>query len=251
MIHRSYNLSLILEDVILPQFEDSNPSPVIIHTRVGREPVTDDIWEQEDNEEETRTYFLPRVAKHSYTYLPDCLDCRQWSVIAQAHGNIIQLYCIPLGWKDPKTFHNEVNEMVEEVSQSYLPFYLTTKLVLPTGSVVKDLGFYSDDGKSSLSSGSDSGTGKEGRQKLGILVEDTEQLDIWLVKYDNVLWQVSPFESILVHPSEVDEECTCNIVACPEGYDEDEEGQLDGDDSVLVAQSKYRRSVWCNDWASK
>lgn len=209
----------------------------MIHTRIGREPAIEhEGWEQEvdddDDGEEDRTFFLPRVSKQSLIDLPDYFDCRQWSVIVQAHGNIIQLYCIPLGWKFPNT------------SQGDGSIYLTAKLVLPSGLVVNDLGIYSDDGKSSLSSGNDSGTGKEGRQKLGILVEDKGQLVLWLVAYENLSWQVVPFESTFIDPTQVDDDCSFNVMAYPEGYDDEDEDQLDIDDSILMAQSKYHSKLF-------
>jgi hypothetical protein len=223
-----------LLDVILPRFEGSKTSPVAIHTRIGRQPMIGEFWHDEDESGEDRTFFLPRVAKHSLAYLPECLNCRQWSVIVQANKNIIQLYSIPLGWEEA----GDKGDSFEE-AKSDIPFYLTTKMNLPQGSVIRDIGFYSDDGKSSLSSGNDSGTGKEGRQKLGFLLESADTIELWLLTYDNLLWQAVPSDSILLHPSEVQENCTCNVVATPEGFDEDEHA----DDSVLMAQSTYQSKL--------
>jgi hypothetical protein len=220
--------------MVLPRFDNAL---VVVHTRVGREPMAVEPWledESDDEDEETeRTFFLPRVAKHSYSFLPGCLDCRQWSILSQAHDNIIQLYSVPLGWREPNA---DGDDLTDYDAENDAPFYLTSKLVLPPDVSIRDIGFYSDDGKSSLSSGNDSGTGKERRQKLGILLEDSQQLELWLVKYDNVLWQAVPFESILMHPKEVAENCTFNVVAFPEGVDEDE---VEAEDSVVYAQCKY------------
>jgi hypothetical protein len=214
------------------------PSPVAIHTRVGREVALKEPWldeEEEGEEEEGQTYFSPRVAEHTYTILPECLDSRQWSIVAQAHGNIVQLFCLPLGWRDP--MEEDDDDVEDEFATDDLPFYLTTKLVLPQTGFVREVGFYSDDGKSSLSSGNDSGTGKERRQKLGMLYQDGEQLELWLASYDSLMWQAVPFESILMGPSEVEDHCTKEVQAMPEMSEEDEE-VLEDDDSILLAQSK-------------
>jgi hypothetical protein len=171
-------------------------------------------------EEKEPTYFLPRVAKHSHTTLPACLDCRQWwSIIAQAHDNIVQLYCLPLGWKEPA----EDGDFEEEVMDE-LPFY----------GFVREVVFYGDDGKSSLSSGNDSGSGKEGRQNLGIPYQE-EKLELWLASYDSLLWQAVPFESILMDPSEVKEHCTRTVQAMP---DISEEAQELVEDDIMWAQCK-------------
>jgi hypothetical protein len=213
--------------LVLPHFTGPAPTSVAIHPRVGRDAVLDDP--DEDDEEEEPTYFLPRVAKHSYATLPECLDCRQWSIIAQAHENTVQLYCLPLGWNESA----EDGDLEEEVTDD-LPFYLTAKLVLPSSGFVREVGFYGDDGKSSLSSGNDSGSGKEGRQKLGILYQE-EQLELWLTSYDSLLWQAVPFESILMDPSEVEGHCTRTVQAMPDISEEDQELL---EDDIMWAQCK-------------
>lgn len=220
--------------MLLPHFENAL---VVVHTRVGREPTEDEPWLANDSDDEDdeieKTYLLPRIAKHSYSFLPDCLDCRQWSIVLQAQEGTIHLFAFPLGWTEPNA---DIDELRDNEAESDPPFYLTSKLVLPAGASIRDVGFYSDDGKSSLSSGNDSGTGKEGRQKVGILLEESKQLELLLVKYDNLLWQAVPYESILIHPSEVEENCSGSVVAIPEGVDEEE---LEPEDSVVYAQCKY------------
>ena len=212
--------------MILPENASLGPSSVAIHTRIGRDVFID--ASEEDLEEEEPSFFSPRIAEHSLVNLPQSLNCRQWSIIAQSHGNTIQLFCLPLGWNDA----GEDDNLGEE-SMSTVPYYLTAKLLLPDG-LVRDVGFYSDDGKSSLSSGDDSGSGKESRQKLGFLFQQ-EQLELWMIQYDLLLWQAVPFNSKLMDPSQVIEECTHSVRAIPDDSEE-EEGMLE--DDILWAQCK-------------
>jgi hypothetical protein len=218
--------------LILPDFDDSKPAPVAIHTRVGQDASVVPVLSE--GEEQEQTFFQPRVAKHSYSSLPDCSDCRQWSIIVQAHDNMVQLYCLPLGWKGAT---EDDWEEEDAASTDDVPFYLTSKLVLPASGFIREVGFYSNDGKSALSSGNDCGTGMEGRQKLGVLFqEESSTLELWLTSYDSLLWQAVPFESILLDSSEVGEHCTRRVHAMPDNGEDDDE--LLEDDSVLWAQSK-------------
>lgn len=219
-------------ELVLPQSTALNETSVAVHTRIGRDAMLDEP--DEDEREEEPTYFLPRIAKHPYDNLPDCLDCRQWSIIAQAQKSIVQLFCLPLGWKE-----SSEEGYLEEGEVEDIPFYLTAKLVFPSSGLIKEVGFYGDDGKSSLSSGNDSGSGKEGRQKIGILFQE-EKIELWLTPYDSLLWQAVPFESIFMEASQVDQQCTKMVQAIPEISKEDEE-MLDTE--VLWAQSKLSRGV--------
>eukprot|EP00980_Cylindrotheca_fusiformis_P020235 scaffold7316_cov123-Cylindrotheca_fusiformis.AAC.10 len=221
--------SIVPEDVLLPSI---NHAIVALHTRVGKQPTADEMWpgsDTEDESEETeKTYFSPRVADHCYSFLPKSLDCRQWSIILQASDNVIQLFSFPLGWEDPTVD-------ADDDADIDAPFYLTSKLVLPPDASIRDIGFYSDDGKSSLSSGNDSGGGTEGRQKLGILLEESQQLELWLTTYDSLMWQAVPYESILMPHQEVDGICCRNVVAIAQGVEDEE---LESEDCVVYAQSR-------------
>ena len=217
----------LVVDLILPRNESG--SPVAIHTRIGRDPVE---VEGLDNEEEP-SYFAPKVRDQSS--LESSLDCRQWSIVAQAGSDsCIQLVAIPLGWKDPSSMDSNDDLADEGQDVSAIPFYLTSKLILPESCRVQDLAFYSDNGKSALSSGTDSGTGKEGRQKLGVLVTQQNQFELWLMNYDQILWQVVPFESILFDADAVYEYCHVQPLVKEEGGEQDN----DQDEGVLRAQSK-------------
>lgn len=209
-----------LVDIILPQFEGASVS---IHTRIGNEPSDDESFDEdefeEDEEAREKTFFCPQIVSNSYTANT---DCRQWAIISQAHNNVVQLYAIPL-------------QQSTESEDNFVPFYLTTALFFPSKASIADTSFYSDDGKSSLSSGNDSGTGKEGRQKLGVLLNQEDQLELWLLPYDSAQWQTIPFDSTLIQPSNVDSECICTVTALPEGVDEDE---MQMEASIVYAQSK-------------
>ena len=214
-------------DLILPRNESG--SHVAIHTRIGRDPVEMEGFD----EEEEPSYFAPKVRDKSS--LESSLDCRQWSIVAQAGSDYcIQLVAIPLGWKNPPSMDSNDDLADEGQDVSEIPFYLTSKLILPESCRVQDLAFYSDNGKSALSSGTDSGTGKEGRQKLGVLVAQQEQMELWLMNYDQILWQVVPFESILLDADAVDEYCHVQPLVKEKGGEQDN----DQDEGVLRAQSK-------------
>jgi hypothetical protein len=206
--------------------------------RIGRDvPTSSDPWGEEDNSEEAeRSYFSPRAcAKDSRPDEAETCYCRQWSIIVQAQENTVQLFGVPLGWRDPEDEDMEFDE--EDSVGSSIPFYLAAKMTLPPGGSIRDVAFYSDDGKSSLSSGNDSGTGKEGRQKLGILYQqdDESRLDFWLASYDDLIWQSLPFEATLIDASQIEKFASCNLQAMAEG--EENEIQTENE-PVLYAQSK-------------
>jgi hypothetical protein len=155
-------------------------------------------------------------------------NCRQWFLIAQASKTIIQLFCLPLGWtqKDPDD---------NDTDRDDISYYLTAKLILPAEGYILQIAFYGDDGKSSLSSGMDSGSGMEGKQKIGFIYQNSSSssvTELWTTTYDSLLWQAVPFDSMLLNASQVDSTCSRNIVpiSLAEEYDEEE---------VLVAHSKF------------
>mmetsp|Transcript_16990 Transcript_16990/g.46665 ORF Transcript_16990/g.46665 Transcript_16990/m.46665 type:complete len:225 (-) Transcript_16990:1450-2124(-) len=164
-------------------------------------------------------------------------NCRQWFLIAQAHGATIQLFCLPLGWKqkDDGTDYDCYDIDDENHDDYEIPFYLTSKLALPKGGQVLQIGFYGDDGKSSLSSGIDSGTGREGRQKLGFIFQKSfpeSTKDLWTTTYDSILWQAVPYDPMLLHASQVDTNCSKEVLQMSA-----EESRNDEED-LLFAQSR-------------
>jgi hypothetical protein len=170
-----------------------------LHMRVGADRLDYDALNQQDQEGEStpKSFFLPK-AHTSESDEGDYCYCRQWSVVATAQENAILLHAIPLGWKP-----SEDDTLDKVDGDNQIPFYLTTMLGLPFGGSIRDIGFYGDDGKSSLSSGNDSGTGKEGHQKLGVLYEIEGQLDLWLISYDRIRWQSVHFYNELLDASNV------------------------------------------------
>jgi hypothetical protein len=201
-------------------------APVAIHTRLGRDPslnsnsIDDDDDDDDDDVEnsENKSLFSPKVAttSESETFGLSSFDSRQWSIVAQAgrsdveNTDLLQFFAMPWGWKDPgddtDTDDDQEDNGIATPSLE-APFYLTSKLTLPPGCTVKELAFYSDDGKSALSSGTDSGTGKESRQKIGFLVLRGGRLELWLVTYDNLPWQAVPVESLLLEPHCIETPC--------------------------------------------
>ena len=98
-------------------------------------------------------------------------------------------------------------------------------VILPGVQEIVEVGFYSDDGKSTLFSAEDSGNGKEGRQAIGMLVRTSDDAEeLWVIPYRNL-----PFEQV---PNSAEGPNLENAVqvelAC------DDEGGLGG----LIAKSK-------------
>ena len=180
-------------------------------------------------------------------------DCRQWSLLSQAdHDNLegndtVHLYAIPLSWTDPAMDDlDDEDDMSIGIVGSH---FGAATLSLPSGYTVCDLGFYGDDGKSSLSSGVDSGTGKEGRQGLGLLmsrdVDDTTSLELWLLSYDQIHFDSVSFEvgDNNVYSLNVDTVCAeskLSVQPMPESYDEDNSSVAEG---VILARTRQVSST--------
>ncbi|VEU37480.1 unnamed protein product [Pseudo-nitzschia multistriata] len=152
---------------------------------------------------------------------------------------MIQLFCLPLGWKQHNDdFPPDDCDMYDEMDDADdVPFYLTSKLLLPKGGQVLQIGFYGDDGKSSLSSGNDSGTGMEGRQKIGFIFQKyspSSTKELWTTTYDSLSWQAVPFDPMLLNASQVDANCSKKVVQLSVG----ESCDSDDEDSILLAQSR-------------
>ena len=238
---------LNLSDIFLPRVPDGEECKIATHSRVGRDLKSTFFWDDEEDEvEEDRTYFLPKIDQKSNHYanlshMTGLENCRQWFVIAQAQGNAIQLFCLPLGWKESKeelgSEEFDVEDDIPEMND--IPFYLTSKLILPAGGQVLQIGFYGDDGKSSLSSGIDSGTGVEGRQKIGFLYrtnsDEQSTTDLWTTSYDSLSWQAVPFDPMLLSCSRVDSNCTREILPVWSSESPDEE------DGYLLARCTYEK----------
>ena len=230
-------------DVFLPRVPENEECKVATHSRVGRDMKSSIFLDDDDEEEEeeARTYFLPKIDDESNHYAnlsskSGLENCRQWFVIAQAHGTTIQLFCLPLGWKQNND-EGDYDIEDENSNKNDIPFYLTSKLILPDGGQVLKIGFYGDDGKSSLSSGVDSGTGIEGRQSIGFMYQKKSQTpsttELWTTSYDSLSWQAVPFDPMLLSFSQVDSNCTKEIISISLEESRDEE------DGILFARCKF------------
>ena len=243
--------TLILKflDIFLPRVPENEECIVATHSRVGRDIESSVFWddEEEEEEEDDRTYFLPKIDTNSNHYanlspISGMENSRQWFLVAQAHGTTIQLFCLPLGWKQNNNEDNidyEKYDMEGENNSEIntIPFYLTSKLILPVGGKVLKIGFYGDDGKSSLSSGIDSGTGMEGRQKIGFIYQKnspSSATELWTTTYDSLSWQAVPFDPMLLNVSQVDRNCSKEILPVSLGESRDEE------DGILFASCKFK-----------
>ena len=249
-----------------------------IHSRLGRDacltddPLAESILDDESvSELGSKSFFCPMISSDfvdASNYGCTTFDCRQWSVVCQAgqsndsHGpcESIQFFAIPLGWKDPSAMNEQTSmgdddEAEDDETVTVAPFYLTTKLMLPPNCFVRDVAFYGDDGKSSLSSGIDSGTGKESRQKLGLVISrrvtlqssvqsyQSEPLELWLVPYDNLQWQPVPSESLLLEARDVLNSCSAKVKPITVNNSDADCDNMDDDNDDIMAQVRVIASL--------
>ena len=237
---------------------------MVAHSRIGLDPsrisIDDCLSTISEDAESEKSYFLPHVSDHCYPHLPSTgLNAsRHWFVIAQSFGSTIQLFALPVGRKNPAEDgiepYSDIDDEEDSMSNRILPsFYLTARVdlskdgnqVVP-GKIIQ-LAFYGDDGKSSLSSGQDRGTGKEGRQKLVLLYEDhnvapkdeepNSSVELWAFRYDQLAWHVVPCDKMLVGPSHVDNSC-CHLVVPEQVACALEETADEGSQRIVPAQGK-------------
>lgn len=231
----------------MPRPQNDKECALATHSRIGLDFSSCSLWDDDDEDQDNnehvqeRTYFLPKInyERNRYANLSPSSgleNSRQWFLIAQASENVIQIFCIPLGWKSDELSDEQYFDKDDENNEmDEIPFYLTTKLVLPTKGVILQIKFYGDDGKSNLSSGMDSGSGMEGKQKIGFIYKRSHSssiIELWTATYDSLMWQAIPFDSMLLNASQVDATCSKNVlpVSSAESYMGEE---------FLIAQSKF------------
>jgi Anaphase-promoting complex, cyclosome, subunit 4 len=150
-------------------------------------------------------------------------DVRQWLVVArQDQRNSIQLRAFPLTWTNTDDDEFDDDEDVEDGLYSKAVWAVTLRV--PSECTVRDVAFYSDDGKSNLSTTCDTGTeigGKEGRQSLGLLVDShsakDECIELWLVPYDDLEYSCEKLEIMQIDT----ENPLCTTFGCQSNDDTD------------------------------
>ncbi|KAL3903399.1 MAG: hypothetical protein SGILL_010461, partial [Bacillariaceae sp.] len=196
-------------------FSVSDPSNIALHTRIGCDISGEDreMWTEADDDNGETEYFVPNIVMNSSdaSRCGGLSSCRQWGIVASWNGEFIQLFCLPLGWRGSGDFDDVM-----------IPFYLTAKLALPEGYSTLCVGFYGDDGKCSLASGSDGGSGKEGAQELAILCqsEGSSSPKLFFLSYDSLGWQTSVDGKLSFGCHVVDECCYRIAPAQPEDNEE-------------------------------
>jgi len=196
--------------VVLPAAQSfssvsNRTSPLIaITTRLGRGGIDEESPASDDGES---SFFCPTFDEED----GEANDYREWSVTAEAvsdashHSGFVQISAFPLSWTD---LHHD-DEYTDDESQQHgiaSSCFWSCLLCLPDDCSVVELAFYGDDGKSSLGSVFDNGTGKEQRQALALLVartasssSDAQQLELWIVPYDDASkcrFRRVPFEHV-------------------------------------------------------
>eukprot|EP00521_Asterionellopsis_glacialis_P006947 CAMPEP_0195289952 /NCGR_PEP_ID=MMETSP0707-20130614/6017_1 /TAXON_ID=33640 /ORGANISM="Asterionellopsis glacialis, Strain CCMP134" /LENGTH=280 /DNA_ID=CAMNT_0040350017 /DNA_START=8 /DNA_END=850 /DNA_ORIENTATION=+ len=188
----------------------------------------------------------------------------------------VQLFVFPMGNNHKRSTADDDRTQEMAPSSSRPSYYLKTRIELPSDCQVKEISFYGDDGKSSLSSGTDSGSGKEGRQGMGLLIDRGEQNDnntanvlseeLWLLSYDDLVFQTSDIimieshsqsasastlredkvhsQDVILDPS-IAEQCTVRVKPlCDDDLEEeesDEEGTFPNDEFVVYAKTRQLR----------
>lgn len=210
----------------LPPLEQPAGKLMALTMRLGRGGAVSES--DPFGDDETCGFFAPLCGTETD---PSAATFRQWTILAQVAEAaatasadplhcFVQLFAIPLTWTD-----TEDEDDSDEHGVATRVFW-TTRLALPPKCLVRAIAFYGDDGKSSLSSGVDSGSGKERRQALGLLVQRAETLELWLVPYDKCAFSQRPFlesvsaSSLWLHVP-ADESRQYLLEPMPEGFDED------------------------------
>ncbi|KAG7362821.1 anaphase-promoting complex, cyclosome, subunit 4 [Nitzschia inconspicua] len=186
-------------------------SRISFHTRIGSDMDSNDCiidWLEQQHEVED-TFFSPQIVSWPDGLIRgDKLNCRQWVVAARWNDTTIQLYGMPLG--------------IEEGDGS---FVLTSTLEIPEGHKILTLGFYGNDGKSFLSSGSDGGTGNDGPYDVAFLCQSGESTGpiLMFVPYQEVRWQAVLRANLSEY--EINDECYFKVVQASRENEDDEEAE--------------------------
>lgn len=197
--------SIQRKDILLPGLGQSQHCA--IHTRIGG--GIDGCFHPEVEGEESQA-------------------CRQWAIVATAREfsdgqGGIQLLALPLG-------------------KEYT-YYLTSRMIVPKDLILLELGFYGDDGKSSLFSGENIGSGKEGRQGLGVLLRnESGKAELWVVQYDAVVFQLVDLGETtgsLLPDVDFSDQCTVIVQPLPRNSDE----SMDQDGIFFARGKSMLRSI--------
>lgn len=226
-----------------------------VTTRLGQGGI--DADQVAYGEDQPDGFFLPPTVDPPPSF-PNASDFRQWSVLAQMLDNsILQLHAFPLSWTMTA---NDVldDEIVDGLATE---FAWTVQMSLPSEYTIRDLAFYGDDGKSSLSSGIDFGSVQEGRQRLGLLVSrknyggiaqpleaDTESVELWVVPYDDLEYACVALQKdaavdhtlFRCDPSSSPGSCTYKIRPTPEasGFDNCDLAVTNLEERILYARTR-------------
>lgn len=200
---------------------------------------------------ETKGCFNPQVC--GYEEDDSAFASRNWAIVAatstlSAEKNAIQLFAIPLGNKATDDDMEGDDEVMDDDSTKLdnISFYLTAQIILPSHYTIQDMAFYGDDGRSSLSSDVDSGTGTEGRQALGLLLSQgvpgagpvTQEL--WILRYDDLRYEASQNgdmkpDKVSLKSNIANDECKAFLRPVPVGCDE-----IPGVCGLVFAKSKFK-----------
>ena len=208
-------------DIVFPSIEGSICA---VHPRMGVE-----VSSCGDDDTLAEGAFFPLTITEDSSF-----SCsRQWTIFVRSFSlndgqNGIQIIPVPVG------------------SVTGNSWVLSRCLVVPKNFVVNEVGFYGDDGKSTRLSGSDDKEmGKEGRQALGLLLENGSDQELWLIQYDRVTFEVKT----AIRDGATLDVCGLEIAVDSVVYilphSDDTKDEDDFDPSVIYAKSKSSQQITC------
>ena len=158
---------------------------------------------------------------------------RQWTIFARSFilndgQNGIQIISVPVG------------------SVPGNSWVLSRRLVVPKNLVIKKVGFYGDDGKSTRFSDSDNEMGKEGRQAIGLLLDNGSDQELWLIQYDRVTFEIRTAKQNEVVLDFRGLEIALDSVVHILPHSDDTKDEDDFDPSVVYAKSKLSQQQVTN-----
>ena len=131
---------------------------------------------------------------------PRSEQVHQWNLLADSvGGGRVNLYAVPLtcntmtinplGEPDWEELDSDDDEEEGNEKGNFGSFYLTTTLQFPEDSVVEDMVFFGDDGKSALYTDGMKPVQEKG-QSLGLLLRRDGALELWIVPaYEKASWE--------------------------------------------------------------
>jgi Anaphase-promoting complex, cyclosome, subunit 4/Anaphase-promoting complex subunit 4 WD40 domain len=242
-----------------------------IATRLGKGGIDSDQFSYGDDH--PGSFFAPNISgivSDRNSTQDVSTNVRQWLVTAETiQSNSFRLRAFPLTWTN--TADDDFDDDADENDGLASEFEYVVNLTLPTEYFIRDIVFFGDDGKSSLSSVLDAGSasgGKEGRHRLGLLVSTlnsvvndspeegtssplessakTASVELWIIPYDDLEYLCQSIE--VVTPSGAINQ-NCKVFGCRDDLRRSVEhlSPIDNLRNYLVLPMFASSSIDCNN----